>query len=66
LHDSAVGTIVNVASVNAVIEPDAGVLDYGDEHERALRLAILTGRPRSRRQRALDAEPRTLTRTTRR
>jgi NAD(P)-dependent dehydrogenase (short-subunit alcohol dehydrogenase family) len=29
LHDSAVGTIVNVASVNAVIEPDAGVLDYG-------------------------------------
>jgi NAD(P)-dependent dehydrogenase (short-subunit alcohol dehydrogenase family) len=29
LHDSAVGTIVNVASVNAFIEPDAGVLDYG-------------------------------------
>jgi NAD(P)-dependent dehydrogenase (short-subunit alcohol dehydrogenase family) len=29
LHDSAVGTIVNVASVNAFIEPDARVLDYG-------------------------------------
>jgi NAD(P)-dependent dehydrogenase (short-subunit alcohol dehydrogenase family) len=35
LHDSAVGTIVNVASVNAFIEPDAGVLDYGARQDRA-------------------------------